>query len=271
MGGLLLGGMGLPASGSQAAASGLTIREHIIRNIVSVLEAVKAVQTPIAAVGNASQGVAAAASGAYTGVPTRQYRGVVVLAGASGVAKMTFTDVSTALPAGESQDNGPTAAVVTSGTAIVVGSKGVSVTFTFSGTLVLGDSWDIWAGPYQTNVVRISRKEDNSSQQPVGVYGRLMEPTEVMNDFPVGLTTKVMTVVVNMQLNRIDDPAGSLEVVLGDIEKAILADSTRGGYAIDTVPENNYAYALDEVRSYSGFDFTFTVLYRHVRGDPRTQ
>jgi hypothetical protein len=271
MGGLLLGGMGLPATGSQAAASGLTIRELILENIIATLEAVKAMQTPVAAAGNASQGVAASASGAYTGVCLRLYRGQVVLAGASGVAKMTFTDVTASLPSGESQDNGPTATVVTSGSAIVVGTKGVSVTFEFAGTLVLGDTWDVWVGVYQTNVVHISRKGDLRPQQPVGVYGQLLEPIEVMNDFPVGYTTKTMTIVIAMQLNRLADPPKSLERVLGDIEKAILADYTRGGYAIDTVPENNLAYALDEVRAYSGFDFTFSVQYRHVRGDPRTQ
>lgn len=54
----------------------------------------------------------------------------------------------------------------------------------------------------------------------------------------------------------------------GDIKKAILADHTRGGEAIDTDILGTTPFETTEGQPYAGIIMEISVRYRHVRSDP---
>lgn len=265
---ILIFGLSLPQEADSASpSSGLTIRELILRNVATTLGKIKGRMDPVGRASNSSQKVRVESSGTYTGTEYRKYRVQVVTGGLSGVAAVTATDVTTGLSG--SPDNGPTAALVTSGTPLALGSLGVSIEFTFAGTLVLGDYWDIECGIYQSSVAIVTRQQDEHPS--ASVLCAIQEPIEDAEDQPIGYTTKRMDLVVRCHVNSVQSPESEIEKILGDMEKALMTDPTRGGYAIDSQVLTNAAYALDDLKASSGFDLHVGILYRHLRSDPRSQ
>jgi hypothetical protein len=54
----------------------------------------------------------------------------------------------------------------------------------------------------------------------------------------------------------------------GDIKKAILADATRGGEAVDTDILGTTPFETTEAQPYAGIIIEVRVRYRHLRNDP---
>lgn len=54
----------------------------------------------------------------------------------------------------------------------------------------------------------------------------------------------------------------------GDIKKAILADATRGGEAVDTDILGTTPFETTEAQPYAGIIIELRVRYRHLRNDP---
>lgn len=89
----------------------------------------------------------------------------------------------------------------------------------------------------------------------------------------VGFTLCVLNVGVLAWLDDGDDPALATETLLADLKKAIQADVTRGGYAIDTVASGPVEVEYDANRQpITGVGYQeFNVRYAHKFGDPFTQ
>ena len=93
---------------------------------------------------------------------------------------------------------------------------------------------------------------------------------------PNPLTTCMLTVNIDVWIRHDeDDVPGSTDAILnsllGDVEKALMVDITRGGYAVDTVSERNIPFAMDEGAPHAGITMDVGIHYRHKITDPETQ
>jgi len=59
-----------------------------------------------------------------------------------------------------------------------------------------------------------------------------------------------------------------METLIAAIHTAMLADVTRGGYALQTDRDICEPFAVDPTRGLAGFDLTFKIQYRHPVGQP---
>jgi hypothetical protein len=59
-----------------------------------------------------------------------------------------------------------------------------------------------------------------------------------------------------------------LSGILGDIEKAMLIDNTRGGFAIDTNIKSNVPFETVEGQPHAGLTIELEILYQHTQSDP---
>ncbi len=93
-------------------------------------------------------------------------------------------------------------------------------------------------------------------------------------DGPTPMTTKEMVVWVHALIRRDEDSATTvdedLEVLLLDVETAMMQDRTRGGLATLTKPAD--AAPMDHMDKagvvYPGMAIGFTITYRHHHQDP---
>lgn len=84
-----------------------------------------------------------------------------------------------------------------------------------------------------------------------------------------GYIDKEAPITIGVMTDDGDDPAQTIEQLMADVEKAVMADHTRGGYAINTVLEKTETEFPGEGRRPSGVGYLdFTIMYRHKRGDP---
>ncbi|MBL8014440.1 MAG: hypothetical protein JNN05_11395 [Candidatus Omnitrophica bacterium] len=59
-----------------------------------------------------------------------------------------------------------------------------------------------------------------------------------------------------------------LSGILGDIEKALMIDNTRGGFAIDTNIKSNVPFETVEGQPHAGLTIELEILYQHTQSDP---
>ena len=59
-----------------------------------------------------------------------------------------------------------------------------------------------------------------------------------------------------------------LSSLLGDIEKSLMIDNTRGGYAIDTSIKSNVPFETVEGQPHAGLTIELEILYQHKQSDP---
>ena len=59
-----------------------------------------------------------------------------------------------------------------------------------------------------------------------------------------------------------------LSGLLGDIEKSLMVDNTRGGYAIETNIKSNVPFETVEGQPHAGLTIELEVLYQHRQSDP---
>jgi hypothetical protein len=254
------------------ASTGLTIRERVIRNLVATLRSVQAIGEPQPDPDNAP-GVAAAASGTYAGAVTRRYALQVVQAGASGVARVTVSDDTPAeiqdlWPDGEALDDGPVSVAATSGTPIDVGTLGAALSLTWSGTLPLGSTWRVWAGTFQSSLGAVLRGVDDFDDTRAWV--QVGRPDGRPVDGPIGKRTWLLTFQLLIRFRAEPDVESALEVVLGDIERAVRQDITRGGWAIRTEIDAESATPLQDTKPWGLAMLPLTILYRTADDDPRS-
>lgn len=81
-----------------------------------------------------------------------------------------------------------------------------------------------------------------------------------------------LTVYIDVWTRQDDsDPQSTdtlLNSLLGDIEKAVMLDITRGGYAKDTNIKSNTLFETLEGQPYSGIVMEIEIVYQHKQGDP---
>ncbi len=261
---------GLPSAESGVQASTLPVRERILQNVFATLRSIRRLSKPERQSGT-DVAVSTESSGAYTGEVTRFYMVGVTLGGPSGTAQVTVTDetpadVKALWPSSITGDDGPVAAVVTSGVAFNLGSNGVQMALTFTDDLVAGHKWGVWAGKYTNDVKEVTRDEDAELGHKLWIEQGYPdgEPTEG----PLSKRTELLLIPLTLRARRADELATVLETFFADITWALLADETRGADAIWTRVEGNVGLALQEVKAGGRAVVQVEVLYRTADDNP---
>jgi hypothetical protein len=89
---------------------------------------------------------------------------------------------------------------------------------------------------------------------------------------PNPLATCTFNVYIDIWTNHEESDTRSsdeiLNSLLGDVEKALIADITRGGYAIDTNINRNYPFQAIEGMPSIGISIEIEIIYQHQQNDP---
>lgn len=261
-------GMGI-VPGAATPDTSLSIRERIVAHIVTALESIKG--APIASRSSATRAGSGTAAGTYTGIVTRRYQIECTLAGESGTAEVTITDVTPAAQqaiwdAGESTDDGAADLVVTSGVAFAVGSLGVTLAITFD-SLSLGDTWFVDVGNYRTSVERVVQSDDQ--REYTGNWIRMPLESEDAGEGPVIKETREMLLELELYSRRSEDSDGEIRKLIHDAKRALWRDPTRGQIALDTEFVGNDGFALQATKAGSLAVLRVIVTYRTSRADTR--
>lgn len=253
---------------------GLPLRESILANVEETLLLVQSLR--VESVRTNRSGVRAEVSGTYAGLVTRRYRVQVTTGGASGVAVVAVTDQTPAAqsalwsaqnsPSGGTADNGPSSQVVTSGTPFAVGALGAMLALTFTGALVVGDTWYVWAGPLASSLEFVTRAQ---GAQHDGPYAEISPPQGSVTRGPLPKRTEVFAVTVSAYLSRDAALPTAAELLYADLLRAVLYDETRGGNAVWTHDTGNLVFVPSDVRPRGGVDLRLEILYRTSDSDPR--
>lgn len=123
---------------------------------------------------------------------------------------------------------------------------------------------------YETDLKQVSRKLELATEigQYPAVFIVVNGEAKTTDDTPIGVTSVVMSLTLEVWLSgeSAQEPT-DLSNAIRDIETALMADRTRGGYAIDTKLTGNSTFA-SEVLVTAGADITLDIEYRHSVNDP---
>lgn len=81
----------------------------------------------------------------------------------------------------------------------------------------------------------------------------------------------VMTVTLMGVVQDHNDLGAAVDALEADIEKALMVDYTRGGYAIDSRVVRTEEIAFEAEEPLAGIEMDVQVIYRHLIGDPYTK
>jgi len=226
----------LVTAGVPAAPSSVHAIESIMYNIKGVLETIINVGEAVADSGNSSPSSASRLSvisgGSFTGAEQTDYDVEVVTEGASGIAAVTVTDVTTGA------DSVVGNVAVTSGTAVDLGTRGGTITFTFqgAGALTIGDKWTVLCNVYNNTVRQVMRYK--AAGNKLDVYPGIIIG-EAPQDYGQAESAKYrnrlrVLLIAWMEEGDSDEIGTLLNSMLQDIETALSLDPQRGGTAQDT-------------------------------------
>ncbi len=128
------------------------------------------------------------------------------------------------------------------------------------------------ANGYNNNVASVQRwkKQGNSLRQvPCVIVNAGPEEKELV---PNPLFTCRLSVYLDVWVTQDDtdttDTDTLLNSLLGDVEKVLMVDYTRGGYARDTTIKGNAPFETIEGEPFAGITIEVEILYRHQQTDP---
>lgn len=233
------------------------IRETIMQNIKTTLEGIVSIGAAIPNAANSGlpNDLIVQTGGTYTHTAQFNYAVEVTTAGASGVAKVSVTG---------SEISGPH--TVTSGTPITVGTKGVQVTFTFTGELIIGDKWTIKADIYE-NTLRDIFRVNQAGMQMNEFPSAIIQDGDQSYGEPQGeMYTPSMRVIIGIWVKAEHDTGALLNSILSDIEYAVSLDPSRGGLAFDTTLVSAEPLIDEEVKPFAAITIELAVSYKQVIG-----
>lgn len=95
---------------------------------------------------------------------------------------------------------------------------------------------------------------------------------EEKDPVPNPFMTCRLTVYIDIWTRQDEADARSTDTILnsllGDVEKALTQDITRGGFAKDTNIKSNSLFETLEGQPYSGIVIELEIIYQHKQGDP---
>jgi len=119
-------------------------------------------------------------------------------------------------------------------------------------------------------VYRFEQAGNSAKTQP---FIEIMPISELIEQSPNPYATCTLTVDLDVWVRHIKSEfAESTDALLitlfADVTKAIMADQTFGGYAINTKIKGNYPFESVEGQAYSGITINIEITYRHLLNDP---
>lgn len=132
------------------------------------------------------------------------------------------------------------------------------------------------ANGYVNTVQNVQRYQLHGNSLATVPCITIIDADENKKDLPGLIKECELHTVINIYLTHdtIADPVSTDELInswIGDIEKALMVDYTRGGYAEMTKIEGNMLFELDEGVTYAGIMIEMTILYKHKADDPTSQ
>lgn len=131
------------------------------------------------------------------------------------------------------------------------------------------------ANGYDYDIASVQRWKQHGNDfisQPVIIICAGNEEKEATPSSLVTCNLKVYLDVYVRQEEDATEPTDTLlNEILRDIEVALSADYTRGGYAHETRVTNIFPFVTSEEAPHAGFTIEVTVLYQHDYGDPEQQ
>lgn len=133
-------------------------------------------------------------------------------------------------------------------------------------TITISNGYDFDIG----KVLRIPTNADDLADYPSII---LHEDFEDQDDESMGpdSTTKItekLRVNIDAWDNNEDLEYSDLNLILANIQKAVMTDRTVGGEAMDTRLISNEMILNDQIRPYGGVSQTVEIRYRHFSADP---
>ncbi len=124
------------------------------------------------------------------------------------------------------------------------------------------------AGGYEVDVKAVDRHRRTPYQQHELPAVNLWEGREIKQPGPAGLTTCFLPLVLEITVLGTAELAELSNQVMAAVMKAILADPTCGGLAIDTEEGNNEPFIGEESETRGGVRIGLKIEYRHRQDDP---
>jgi len=256
--------------------AGLPIREIAQRHLEASLQSIQSVSTPMPGVGN-GVGLSPVSGGSPTVSETHRYTVAVTTGGASGVAQVSVVDSTPVMvrqqwPSSATGDASLAGVVVTSGSPLALGTSGGTLAVTFTGALVVGDTWDVWVGTYQGSIGGVTRNETRRMGHQWWVSMPFPDEQPLLaRETPVDKREALLLCPLVVWVRRSDSMSDLLERIIGDIRTAVLSDLTRGGFAVSTELVDNRSTALRAIRAQGWCEMTAQVRVRTSRTDVRTR
>lgn len=136
--------------------------------------------------------------------------------------------------------------------------EGITVVLGFANTIASVQRWDM--------------RGKTSATTP---YITIAAGTELKDPAPYPLYTCRMTVFVIVWVRQLSSDVTKTDslfsLIVGDIEKALMTDPTRGGYAQNTVLRSNTPGESSDGEPEACMIIEVEILYRHRRDDPTSK
>ena len=119
---------------------------------------------------------------------------------------------------------------------------------------------------YNTTVRRVERARITPFQRNLLPAIFIYEESDELVEEKSYCNDRRMTIAVECWLNSHHNLSQEVNEFYADVQKAIMADRTRGGYAIDT--KHTIAKFFIEDENLGGVEVIFEILYRQLPNDP---
>lgn len=212
-----------------------SIRELIMQNVKTTLEAILNVAPAVAAANNSTppNGLCVETSGSFTSTARTVYEVEITTGGKSGIARATVTDKTFGT------DSVVGTVVVTSGTDIALGINGGKVKFAFgvSEVLTAGDKWTIVCSTYNRTVRQVLRYKAAGMNLSIfdscviGAAGQDYDESPESAKYANSMLIAIDYWAIPTGEQSMD---AALTEALEDMENALRVDPSRGGNAQDT-------------------------------------
>ena len=118
-------------------------------------------------------------------------------------------------------------------------------------------------------VLRWGKDPSSINEYPILVFGDVSEKVDKGSNQLLHKTmTVVLTAYMELPFETDDATGGSITALKADIEKVLMQDPSRGGYAVDTLHKGSEVDVAFEAGPFLRFTMMFDVQYRQNRTDP---
>jgi hypothetical protein len=128
------------------------------------------------------------------------------------------------------------------------------------------------ANGYENDIGSVQRWRQHGNNKVTMPLIVIVEGSESNEDDAYPLTTCKLDVGIVLFVREAEtsvvDTGQALNSLLGDIKKALKADITRGGNAVDTQVRSIQPFENDEGQIEAGLIIEIAILYRHQQTDP---